>query len=119
MVWPPVSAGRSDTWFGPVQTPVSAGHVDSVATLNTTKNLVEVTVGGKPATVTFAGEILAGLYLINIVVPQVPGGDNLLVATIPTAPNTLLFPSDTTQNCRDSDPHGAIPKNCNVYLAVQ
>ena len=104
--------------LGPTKTPVPAGQVDSIATLNPTTYPVTVSVGGKPAQVTFAGEIIAGLYQINIVVPNVPSGDNVIVATV-GAPNPVLFSSFSTQNCQDSDPQGANPMDCNVYLTVR
>jgi uncharacterized protein (TIGR03437 family) len=104
--------------FGPVQTPVPAGQVDSVATVNNITSGLTVTVGGINAKVAFAGEILAGLYQINIVVPKVPSGDQLIVANIGGG-LPLLFSAFTTQNCQDPDPQGSNPTNCNVYLTVQ
>ena len=43
-----------------------------------------VTVGGSPATVQFAGLVSAGLYQINIVVPQVADGDAALQVGVGT-----------------------------------
>ena len=34
-----------------------------------------VTIGGKPAAVSFSGIVAAGLYQINVTVPPVPSGD--------------------------------------------
>ena len=42
-----------------------------------------VTIGGTPATVTFAGLTEAGVYQINVTVPaSTPSGDNAVVATL-------------------------------------
>ncbi len=98
--------------------PVAAGQVDSVSGQNVTNDQVNVTVGGKPATLLYAGLSQAGAYQLDFIVPQVPTGDNLVVATV-NAPNPLLFSSFATQNCQDSDPQGAIPTTCNIYIPVQ
>jgi hypothetical protein len=41
---------------------------------------VLVSIGGKPATVIFAGLVGEGLYQLNIVVPQAPSGDQAVQA---------------------------------------
>jgi uncharacterized protein (TIGR03437 family) len=102
--------------FGSPQTAVPAGQVDPVTQENPLTSTVSVTVGGTPASVTFAGEVEAGLYQINIVVPQVPSGDQAIVATIQGA-NPVLFSANSTQNC--ADPAGPIQTGCLVYLTVQ
>jgi uncharacterized protein (TIGR03437 family) len=43
---------------------------------------VTVTIGGKPATVSFSGITEAGTYQINVVVPAVGSGDQLLQASV-------------------------------------
>ena len=65
--------------FGPTNPLVRAGAVFSGAA--PTVNPVTVTVGGVPATVTFAGITSAGLYQLNVVVPGVSSGDQAVVAT--------------------------------------
>jgi uncharacterized protein (TIGR03437 family) len=66
--------------FGPTSPTVPAGHSYSGAA-NTT-NPVTVTIGGINAKVQFAGIIIGGLYQINVEVPQLPPGDQLLKATV-------------------------------------
>src|ERR1019366_1278038 len=43
---------------------------------------LRVTIGGVAATVQFAGIVAAGEYQINVMVPQVPNGDQPILATI-------------------------------------
>jgi uncharacterized protein (TIGR03437 family) len=104
--------------FGPVAHPVPAGQADTITGVNPTTFPVTITVGGKQATVVYAGLSAAGSYQVDFVVPQVPVGDNLVVATV-AAPNPILFSSNSTQNCQDPDPQGAAPTTCNVYIPVQ
>jgi uncharacterized protein (TIGR03437 family) len=66
--------------FGPTNPPVNAGAIFSGAAACTT--VPEVTVGGVPATVAFAGVIEAGLYQINLIVPNAGSGDQSLQAKI-------------------------------------
>ncbi len=79
----PVAVGETvvlfGVGFGPTNPPVRAGAVFSGAA--PTVNPVTVTVGGVPATVTFAGITSAGLYQLNVVVPGVSSGDQAVVAT--------------------------------------
>ncbi len=55
-------------------------------------SLPQVTIGGAPASVQYAGLIGPGLYQINVVVPQVPSGDSpiLLGATSSAATGVFL-----------------------------
>jgi uncharacterized protein (TIGR03437 family) len=66
--------------FGPTNPPVPAGKVFSGAAASTV--LPTVTIGGTNAVVAFAGIVQAGLFQINIQVPNVSSGDQPLVATI-------------------------------------
>jgi uncharacterized protein (TIGR03437 family) len=43
---------------------------------------LHVTIGGVTATVQFAGIVLPGEYQINVIVPQLPDGDQPILATI-------------------------------------
>ncbi|MEI9971730.1 MAG: hypothetical protein WDO73_06560 [Ignavibacteriota bacterium] len=47
-----------------------------------TTNTVTATIGGVPATVSFAGLVYPGEYQFNITVPAVPAGDNLVVLKV-------------------------------------
>ncbi len=70
------------TGFGPTTPAVPAGQlVASPAPLSDLTQL-RVTIGGVPATVQFAGITFPGEYQINLVVPQVPNGDQPILATI-------------------------------------
>ena len=73
------------TGFGPTNPPVASGELFSGA--SPTVDRVTVTVGGVDAQVLFAGISGAGLYQINLVVPNVPAGDQKVVALINSAPS--------------------------------
>jgi len=45
-------------------------------------NSVQVTIGGVPAPVAYAGLVEAGLYQFQVTVPNVPGGDAAVVAQL-------------------------------------
>jgi len=66
--------------FGPTNPPVPAGKGFSGAAL--TIYPVAVTIGGLPANVLFAGIAEAGLYQINVTVPNTGSGDKVLQATV-------------------------------------
>ncbi len=66
--------------FGPTNPPVPAGKVFSGAAASLTNP--SVTIGGVNATVTFAGIIEAGLFQVNVIVPNAGTGDQLLQASI-------------------------------------
>lgn len=102
--------------FGSTMTKVAAGQFPAAPT--PTVFTPNITIGGVPATVQYSGLIGPGLYQMNVVVPKVPSGDQLIVASIP-APNPLLFSSNSTQNCKDDDPQGAVPTNCAIYITIQ
>ncbi len=83
----PVKAGETlvlyGVGFGPTNPAVPAGAVyNGVAP---TISPVTVTIGGKPATVLFAGLVGAGLYQITVTVPKAPSGDEPLIAKAGTA----------------------------------
>jgi uncharacterized protein (TIGR03437 family) len=66
--------------FGPTSPAVPAGQafVGSAPT----DYQVPVTIGGVPATVLYSGLTEAGLYQLNVVVPKVDSGDQLVQATV-------------------------------------
>lgn len=80
----PVHAGETlilyGVGFGPTNPMVPAGKIFSSAAPCTA--MPQIMVGGVPATVTFAGMIEAGLYQINLVVPNAGSGDRPLQAQI-------------------------------------
>ena len=70
------------TGFGPTTPAVPAGQlVSSPAPLSDLTQL-HVTIGGVPATVQFAGISFPGEYQINVIVPQLPAGDQPILAAI-------------------------------------
>ena len=68
------------TGFGPTNPSVPSGMVFSGAAKITDK--ITVTIGGVTAKVQFAGVTGIGLYQLNVLVPQVPDGDQKVVAAI-------------------------------------
>lgn len=66
--------------FGPTMPPVPAGAAFSGAA--PTSSQVTITIGGVAANVTFEGLTAAGLYQFNVIVPNTPGGDQSLQATV-------------------------------------
>jgi len=68
------------TGFGPTNPPSpSAQLVTAPAIL---ANSVQITIGGQAASVTFAGLVGAGLYQLNVTVPNIPNGDATVQAQI-------------------------------------
>jgi uncharacterized protein (TIGR03437 family) len=59
-------------------------------------NPVSVTIGGVPANVSFAGLVAAGLYQINVTVPNTATGDQPVRATVNGA-QTPIGPVVTVQ----------------------
>jgi uncharacterized protein (TIGR03437 family) len=68
------------TGFGPTKPAANLSTIVSGAP--PTANTVTATIGGVPATVQFAGLVFAGDYQFNILVPNVPAGDNLIVLKV-------------------------------------
>ena len=79
----PVKAGETlvlyGVGFGPTNPPVLSGRVVGPAQSVT---FPQVTIGGMPATVNYAGITEAGLYQINLVVPNAGHGDLAIQASI-------------------------------------
>ena len=65
------------TGLGAVNPPVAIGAQAPTASLSKVTATVTATIGGQPATVLFAGlaPAYAGLYQVNLVVPQIAPGD--------------------------------------------
>ena len=70
------------TGFGPTTPAVLAGQLVVKAASLADLTQLRVTIGGVAATVQFAGIVAAGEYQINVMVPQVPNGDQPILATI-------------------------------------
>jgi uncharacterized protein (TIGR03437 family) len=68
------------TGFGPTNPSVPSGQVFSGSA--SLIDQLRVTVGGVQATVQFAGLSGAGLYQINLVVPDLPTGDHAVIAEV-------------------------------------
>jgi uncharacterized protein (TIGR03437 family) len=68
------------TGFGPTNPTTDFGKTLDGAP--PTANPVTATIGGVPATVQFAGLVTSGEYQVNILVPTVPTGDNLVVLKV-------------------------------------
>jgi uncharacterized protein (TIGR03437 family) len=66
--------------FGPTSPPVLAGRVFYGAAATT--NRVSITIGGVNANVAFSGITEAGLYQINVTIPNAPSGDQPLLAVV-------------------------------------
>jgi uncharacterized protein (TIGR03437 family) len=66
--------------FGPTTPPQPTGQV--VATAAPLANNVQITIGGQPASVQFAGLVESGLYQFNVTVPALTNGDAPVLATI-------------------------------------
>jgi adhesin/invasin len=77
-----------------VQPPVTTGALAPLNVLSFTTNTVTATIGGAPATVVFAGLApgFAGLYQVNMLVPQLsPGRYPLQVSIGGTGSNTAYI----------------------------
>ena len=70
------------TGFGPTNPTTGTGVVFSGAAPLANPTLLQLRIGGQPASVKFAGLTGAGLYQFNVVIPQLPDGDSAVVATI-------------------------------------
>ena len=90
--------------FGPTKTAAPAGQLYSGPAVNNILDGVNVTIGGKNANVSFAGLVGEGLYQFNLVVPQVPSGDQLVQIGLQFS-NPILADNAQTQT--------------NIYIPVQ
>ena len=68
------------TGFGPTDPPLPDGRIVTQAAR--AANPVSVWIGGVQAQVMYAGVVAAGEYQINVVVPEVPDGDQPIVAQV-------------------------------------
>jgi uncharacterized protein (TIGR03437 family) len=81
------------TGFGPTTAPLNPELAQSVAIPlahtggDITLPLCTVTIGGQPAQAQFAGLVSPGLYQVNVVVPQVPNGDQAVAMTLLSGPS--------------------------------
>ena len=92
----PVKAGETlelfGVGFGPTSPVVPPGKTFTGAGAPTT-NTVSVTIGGATAKVLFSGMTEAGVYQLNVIVPQVSSGDQPLLATVAgvSTPSNVLI----------------------------
>jgi len=70
------------TGFGPTTPSVPAGVLFSGAAPLPTSDQLAIAIGDVPATVLFAGLSETGLYQFNVIVPEVPDGDQLVTAQV-------------------------------------
>jgi uncharacterized protein (TIGR03437 family) len=70
------------TGFGPTAPTVLAGQVISSPAVLADPSQLHIRIGGVPATVKYAGIVLAGEYQFNVVVPALPDGDQAITADI-------------------------------------
>ena len=78
------------TGFGPTSPPVQIGQMINSAPL---ANQVTIRIGGVVATTQFVGIVSPGLCQFNVVVPDVPNGDNtvsVVLGGISSQPNVFL-----------------------------
>jgi uncharacterized protein (TIGR03437 family) len=82
------------TGFGPTTPAVQAGVIPPAAAPLADLTQLQVSIGGVPATVSWAGIVAAGEYQLNVVIPPLADGDQPIVATIGGAStqNGLLIP---------------------------
>jgi uncharacterized protein (TIGR03437 family) len=70
------------TGFGPTSPAVAAGRLVGTAAILSDLTQLSVRIGGVNAPVAWAGIVVSGEYQINLVVPNVPDGDQPIVASI-------------------------------------
>jgi uncharacterized protein (TIGR03437 family) len=75
--------------FGPTNPPVPAGKL--VTAPAQTLNPVSVSIAGIQANVLYAGIVAAGQYQINVLIPNVPSGDQPLMVSVENAQAPGLF----------------------------
>ena len=83
------------TGFGPTTPAVPNGQFLSTP-LPLIQN-VQVTIGGQPAPVTFAGLVVPGLYQVNVVVPTVGAQYNFFPVPVSPVPVTMTITGAPTQ----------------------
>ena len=82
------------TGLGSTNPAIPDGQVVTVANRGVLTSSYSLTVGGKPATIQYAGLVQAGVYQVNFVVPQLPPGDasvSLTVAGVPTQTTANIY----------------------------
>jgi len=70
------------TGFGPTTPAVASGVIFNGAAPLTDLTQLHVTIGGAPATVSWAGLVAAGEYQFNVVIPPLPDGDQMIAASV-------------------------------------
>ncbi len=70
------------TGFGPTTPAIPAGQTVMGAAPLTDATQLQITIGGAPAKVQFAGIVAAGEYQFNVVIPPLADGDQPIAATI-------------------------------------
>jgi uncharacterized protein (TIGR03437 family) len=70
------------TGFGPTTPPIAAGQLVDAPAILTNPGQLSVQIGGANASVLWAGIVVAGEYQINVIVPNVPDGDQPVVASV-------------------------------------
>ena len=82
----PVKPGETillfGTGFGPTNPVAPAGQTFSGAASLIALDSLQIRIGGLPATVQFAGIAGAGLFQFNVLVPEVPDGDQTVEASV-------------------------------------
>jgi adhesin/invasin len=79
------------TGLGAVDNPVATGAAAPVSPFSQVPG-VTATIGGRPAQVLFAGLApgFAGLYQVNLLLPQVVAGDYALQISVPGAASNIV-----------------------------
>ena len=70
------------TGFGPTNPAVAPGQIYCCGAPVTDLTQLQVTIGGAPATVSWAGIVAAGEFQLNVLIPPLPDGDQPVAATI-------------------------------------
>ena len=68
--------------FGPTAPAIAAGQMVPASAPLTDLSQLHISIGGVPATVSYAGIVVPGEYQLNIVVPALPDGDQPITADI-------------------------------------
>ncbi len=70
------------TGFGPTTPPIAAGHLVNAPAILTNLTQVQVLIGGTNAPILWAGIVASGEYQVNVIVPNVPDGDQAVIASV-------------------------------------